>query len=94
MEVSAILLEHEVELLNLLGGPQLRLLLGLNGAVAGDGVGLAETEIRFRLGFFLGDHSCTSNSMVSIRLKSVVFWGVITSGLFDYGDSGSGSIDF
>jgi hypothetical protein len=59
VEVSSVLFEHKMELLDLIRGPQLRLLFSFERATAGERVSLAQTEIRLSLRLFLYRHSCT-----------------------------------
>jgi hypothetical protein len=91
MKISSIFLEHQVEELDLLGRPELGLLLGLNRLAARYRVGFAHAEGRFCFGLLLNQPTATSNSMPSIRLNSVVRCG--TSSPFFYSPSASmGSI--
>ena len=81
-----------MELLDLLMGPELRLLLGLYRPTGGEGVGLAHAEGRLGFGLFLSGTGFTSNSMVSMRLQSVGLGGREGCSVFDYGVIDSGSI--
>lgn len=82
VEVGPVFAQQDAKQLHFFGRPHLRLLLGLDGLAAGDGLRLAAGLVRLDLGLFLDGPGGTVNSMESMMVLMV--WVDLCSGVMHH----------